>query len=56
MKRRKISFCTTFKDIRKYFKFTAPVGENKIYAYENSNSKDLEVYWDTTEPFLLENF
>ena len=48
--------CTTFKDIQKYFKFTAPVGENKIYAYENSNSEDFEVYWNTTEPFLLQNF
>jgi hypothetical protein len=49
-------FCTTFKNIQKYFKFTAPVGENKIYAYENSNSENFEVYWDTTEPFLLQNF
>ena len=48
--------CTTFKDIQKYFKFTAPVGENIIQAYQNSYSEDPDVYWKTTEPFSLEKF
>ena len=41
--------------LTRYFKFTASIDENKIYAFENSYCTDFAVFWEISERMNLED-
>ncbi len=45
----------TLSQLTKYFKFTAPIDENNIYAFENSYCTDSTVFWEISERVNLED-
>ena len=45
----------TLSQLTIYFKFTAPIDENSIHAFENSYCTDSTVFWEISDRVNLED-